>query len=839
MRLLARLGWSFLMLFRRPVLFLIPASIAPKKLDDLGLDPQRPVCYVLPGPGLTERVLLQHICREQGLPVPSLYHWHMPEPGQSGIVCLPSASGIKTLKEDAPLRAMSSNATSSDDYDVQLVPVSVFWSRDPGKETSLFKIIFSDSVGAGRIRKLFIILFNGRNTFVNFGQPVALREFVAQESSADLAVHKLVRVLRVHFSRQRTATLGPSLSSRSQLSSAVLGSDMVKHAIDEEEKEEEISHSEAVQRAQDYFEEIAADYSNAFISFADRVLGWLWNRIYDGVEVYHAERLREYARDYGVVYLPAHRSHLDYMLLSYILYHQGLVPPHIAAGINLNFWPMGALLRKGGAFYIRRSFGGNKLYTAVFRAYVDMLLARGYSLQFFPEGGRSRTGRLLKPKTGMMSMVVQSSLRNPDIPIVLVPVYIGYDKVWEVGSYYGELSGDAAGKKKKESIFGFIGALRILRMAFGKTYISFGDPMSLRKYLDEKQSDWRKARDEEGHDLKPDWLPPLVTELSNEIMTRINNAAVLNAAGLCAAAVLATPQKAMANDELCEQLEHILEILRAVPHHEDVVLPEGSGQDILTTAEHTLNLSHIPHAWGEVLALEGRTAVLSTYQRNGILHLLALPALLASHFLTRVNIARTELIDSCIALYPFLGSELFLPVATDKALKKRLDVLITVFLNEGLLVKSGRSLERPDVASVEFASLIGLGQTIRETLERYCLTTVLLAEYTETGSVRRSVFEEHCQLMAERLAILNGRNAPEFFDKSLFRNYLDGLIALGYIKTDHSEEGEVLIPDALLRPTADRAMSLLGAEVQLRIRRLTKRRKLYALAEQQPEPETA
>lgn len=115
-----------------------------------------------------------------------------------------------------------------------------------------------------------------------------------------------------------------------------------------------------------------------------------------------------------------------------------LVPPHIAAGINLNFWPAGPIFRRLGAFFIRRTFKGNKLYSTVFREYLGELFSRGYSVEYFVEGGRSRTGRLLDPKTGTLSMTIQAMLRGGTRPITLVPIYIGYEHVMEVGTYAKE-----------------------------------------------------------------------------------------------------------------------------------------------------------------------------------------------------------------------------------------------------------------------------------------------------------------------------------------------------------------------------------------------------------------
>ncbi len=123
---------------------------------------------------------------------------------------------------------------------------------------------------------------------------------------------------------------------------------------------------------------------------------------------------------------------MDYLLLSYVIIQEGLVMPRIAAGINLNFWPAGTIFRKGGAFFIRRSFAGNRLYSTIFREYLSLLFERGYSVKYYTEGGRSRTGRLLPPKTGMLVMTIQSLLRGIDRPLTLVPVYLGYEHVMEV-----------------------------------------------------------------------------------------------------------------------------------------------------------------------------------------------------------------------------------------------------------------------------------------------------------------------------------------------------------------------------------------------------------------------
>ncbi len=174
--------------------------------------------------------------------------------------------------------------------------------------------------------------------------------------------------------------------------------------------------------------------------------------------------------------MPCHRSHVDYLLLSYQLLTNGVAIPHIGAGINLNLPVLGPILRRGSAFFLRRTFRGDPLYSTVFREYIAQLFARGVSLEYFIEGGRSRTGRLLSPRGGMLSMTLRSFLRESRRPVVFQPVYIGYEKIMEGNAYIGELSGQP---KEKESLLGFFSAFGALRQHYGRVALNFGEPIFL------------------------------------------------------------------------------------------------------------------------------------------------------------------------------------------------------------------------------------------------------------------------------------------------------------------------------------------------------------------------
>jgi len=248
------------------------------------------------------------------------------------------------------------------------------------------------------------------------------------DSNRDL-VHMLQQQLSIYLDKQRASMLGPDLSDRRNLVDKLIYSPAIKHAIEAEALEKGITTREARSLAKGYANEMVNDYSYPIIRVFDRFLTWLWTQLYDGVDVHHFERVRELATDYEIIYVPSHRSHIDYMLLSYVIYKRGLSIPYIAAGDNLDVPVLGPLLRGAVAFFIRRSFRGNALYTSVLREYMHTLITRDTPIEYFIEGGRSRSGRLLPPKMGMLAMTVHSQLRQTNKPVVFIPTYIGTSRV--------------------------------------------------------------------------------------------------------------------------------------------------------------------------------------------------------------------------------------------------------------------------------------------------------------------------------------------------------------------------------------------------------------------------
>lgn len=794
-----------------------------------------PVCYVIERYGLSDTLILEQACREAGMPEPLRPFDVAGLAKQRAMFALSRRDGWwfqrpRSRTHSETLAQLLDALRAHADLDVQLIPVSIFVGRAPDRDSGWFRVLFAENWGVvGRFRRLLALLLNGRGTIVHFATPVSLRGVLGNERDAPNTLRKVSRVLRAHFRRQRAVVIGPDLSHRRTLIDGVLNAAPVQNAIRANASKEDANHSQALEKARDFAWEIAADLSHPFVRSVSFLLTGLWDKIYHGVHVHHFDKLRAIAPGHEVIYVPCHRSHIDYLLLSYLLYRNGMVVPHIAAGSNLNLPVLGALLRRGGAFFMRRSFKGDPLYSTVFREYVSQLFARGVSLEYFIEGGRSRTGRLLAPRGGVLSMTLRSFLRESHRPVVFQPVYIGYEKIMEGDSYIGELSGKP---KEKESLLGMFRAFGKLRENYGKVAVNFGEPVFLEPLLDGVEADWRAAiADPEG---KPVWLNRAVDVLAERIQININRAADVNPINLLALALLSTPKHAMAEADLIAQIELNRALLSTLPYSDRLTITELSAAEIIAYGEQMRAITRIAHPLGDVLACEGKSAVLLSYFRNNVLHLVATAAWVACCFLNNRRMARTSILRLGRLVYPYVQTELFLPWSQDE-FDTHLNATIDFFVARGLLTTDAenRTLTRGAGQSDGAFQLRVIAQTLLQAIERYYIAIAALVR-NGPNTLSGVELENLCTLTAQRLSLLHELNAPEFFDKSLFRGFIQKLRERRVIWADASGKLEF---DAELENVVRDAKLILSREIRHGILKLTPERRNALAAEVEAEPE--
>ena len=740
---------------------------------------------------------------------------------------------------------------------VRLVPVSILWGRAPEKEDSLFKLLTADNWQDPSITKqLFNIGVMGRDTFIQFHPPQDLRTLIndslkddddeptdlnsaifesatldtnasdatdsATENTISVApnytvvaaadgnrelVRSLQQQLNIYLDKQRASMLGPDLSDRRNLVDKLVYSPAIKHAIEAEAAETGTSPREARLLAKSYANEMVNDYSHAIIRGFYKFLTWLWTQLYDGVEVHHFERVRELAADYELVYVPCHRSHVDYLLLSYVIYKRGLSIPYVAAGDNLDVPVLGPILRGAVAFYIRRSFRGNALYTAVLREYMHTLITRNTPIEYFIEGGRSRSGRLLPPKMGMLAMTVHSQLRQSNKPVVFIPTYIGYERIMEGGTYIGELKGKP---KESESLLGLLKVGRKIERIFGNVHLSFGTPLHLTDFMAKFDVPENSLPADRTDTPLDDKASAMVDNIGVKVMQHINKAAVVTPVSLLSLVLLSAPKSALDEDICREQIALYQGLAQQLPYSSDTVVTDMSPQQIIDYGIKLKLIERIPHILGDIIQIAGKQAALLSYFRNNILHVFILLSFLAALVARNGRIERSRLDNIAMQLYPFLQSELFLYYPAHglaDTLNKKVDSLIA----HGLIVELGDGmLSVPEANSRCYQQLQVLATPVEQSLERYFMTLALLAQQG-SGNLTENEVVDLCHLLGQRLSVLYADDIPDFFDRALFTSFLGALTRLDYLQKD-AETG-ILTFDQRINDIAHHAKYVLRPEM--------------------------
>ncbi|MEZ5727229.1 MAG: glycerol-3-phosphate 1-O-acyltransferase PlsB [Burkholderiaceae bacterium] len=778
-----RTAWPRRLMLRAAGLFLRPlirVTTAPDAIAGIGIAPDVPVVYALQVRRLSALFALQDACAALGLVEPlaplALDGHRGPVRERSAFFFLtragqPSPRQQRPYRYSRRLHRLVDAALEDGSLQFQIVPVSIFWGRAPEKQDSVIKALFADSWAVpGPLRQLIRLVLHGRQTLVHFGAPMSMQDLVDDGERAT-ALRRVARRLRAHFRAERERVVGPNLSHRHTVINAVIDSDAVRFAIAQEAKRSGKPAEKLEVQARRHAYEIASDYSYAFIRAFDIALTALWNRIYDGVDVTRAAALATLAPNTSIVYVPCHRSHIDYLLLSYVLYHRGLPPPHVAAGDNLDLPVVGGVLRRVGAFFLRRSFQGERIYTRVFYQYLQTMISRGFAIEYFVEAGRSRTGFMLQPKSGLVAMTLESWLRERTRPLAFVPVYIGYEKLLEGASYVAELSGQP---KRRESLWGLVRSIRKLREHCGRVHVNFGEPIAIDAFLDAQWPRWQLAADA-GEIQDEPALREAVSALTRRIVTEINAAVVVNPVNLLALALLGTPRNAMDAVLLERQLETLVELLRRQPYAMQQQISSLPARELIDYGERTAMLERVRHPLGDMIRVHDAHAILLNYYRNNVLHAFALPALIARLVDLNEGIAYGRVERVARMLFPFLKAELFLH-GSEAELAPRLAACCDALCGLGLIERSGDWLYAAPAGAAESMMLHGLGENIRQPVERYFIVVGTLVR-AGSGSISPKQLEDTALSIAERSTRLHAGLGPQFADRGAFRASVETLLA--------------------------------------------------------------
>ena len=499
---------------------------------------------------------------------------------------------------------------------VYLVPLGILWGKRPEKMVrSVFDIFLGAQESPGLIRQLFFLLRYSRHSVVTMGQVINLQEFLGanQHLETELLVKKIKWSLHRELTLAKREVTGPKIKPRKYLIESILSHPALRALARDIARSEGRPFEKVMKQAAKYADEIAADYNITYLLFLEWLLTWVWNNIYSGfyIDKEGLEAVKEVARKGSLILLPSHKSHVDYLVLSYLFYNSDLPPPHIAAGVNLSFWPLGHIFRKAGAFFLRRSIRGQRLYSAVFSTYLKRLLREGYVQEFFPEGTRSRTGKLLHPRLGMLSMELDAFAEGVCEDLHLVPISITYDRLVEESSHTRETGG---AKKEREKFTDLLKMPRFLGRKYGRVYIQFSAPLSLREYLRSRHLDLAKMDASRRRRIAED--------MGLRITYAINSVTTVTPVAVAATVLLNHPKRGISHAEFLQRSSFLLDVIRDVGARTTVSL-----QNLHRAMEEALQRfvdDRIVQKWedpeGTLYTLDESKRMPLDYYKNTIVH---------------------------------------------------------------------------------------------------------------------------------------------------------------------------------------------------------------------------
>jgi glycerol-3-phosphate O-acyltransferase len=440
---------------------------------------------------------------------------------------------------------------------IYIVPQLMFFSKAPHRSTpSPIDILMGTGENPGKIRRVVTLFKNPGKVFVELSEPLNIKEFLDRPAlrgqKAEYQALALRKFLLDRINRHRISITGPILKTLEELKESILTNERLKGFMEQYSQKRDLPIPKVRKEADSHLEEIAAKYNNSIIKIGYTCVSWILKTMFEGVTVNQEMvlKVKNAAQKAPLVLIPCHKSHIDYLILSFILYFNNMPCPHIAAGKNLSFWPVGPIFRGGGAFFIRRTFRGAVLYSKVFAEYIHKLLAEGFNVEFFIEGGRSRTGKLILPQLGLLSILLNAYRNRACDDLIFVPIFIGYDRVLEENAYIHEIGG---GQKEPESFFQVLKARKFLKKRYGRIYIKFHDPMSLNEILSNYSTPYHEMTSKEHN--------ALVRSLGHRVITAINRVSVVTPHALAASAILNCSLKRVSLSHILFQTETYLNYL--------------------------------------------------------------------------------------------------------------------------------------------------------------------------------------------------------------------------------------------------------------------------------------
>jgi glycerol-3-phosphate O-acyltransferase len=656
------------------------------------------------------------------------------------------------------------------DYPIFLVPQMVMYEKAPFRENKgLWQHFFGDSENPGKLRKLGLCFLKAKRAVVEVAEPMNLQEVLAsapKDGSLRELAQQIRRELIQRIDTQRRVITGPVVKSREEMLELTLTDPGLTRTMELLAETEKKKLSKIKNSAQDYFWEISADSNIFYINVMHRLVSWLSEHLFDGIafDTEGFERVRKAGQKGCLIFVPCHKSHLDYLILNNLIYQHHMQSPRIAAGKNLSFWPLGPVFRGSGAFFIRRRFLGGKLYAEVLYTYLKTLVKTGYNIEFFIEGGRSRTGKLVLPKLGLLNMLLRTYDEQAAPDLLFVPTFIGYDQVLEEKAYLSELEG---GSKEVESMGQLVRARKFLKKRYGRAYIQFSEPVSIKEYLAQlPPSESHQAR-EQGQ------------EIAYRIIQAINQISVVTPFALLCAALLTYPRKGVYRRELLQIIQVLYDYLQAhgIPQADSLENLNQAVEETLALCESRKLITPIEKEEGltDELGLGGYSIdetkrPLLEYYKNNILHFFLPTSMVSLAILARQGFEfnRDQVLEDFGFLQDFFRNEfIFSDLEPDRQVKD----ILNYFNSRGVVINLDPQEASYTLSASGLKELSYFANLLYNYLESYWIVFRSM-KYLQKKPRSEREFLRRIQSIGQKLFKLGEVERSEALSEATFQNAL-------------------------------------------------------------------
>lgn len=662
------------------------------------------------------------------------------------------------------------NSKGSDEK--YIVPLALFRGHSfRRRETGLSAVVYSVQDVPSDSRKFVAYWWNRMDLFITVGKELGISDFMSRyhADSEERLVRRLSRAVQIFLQREERVVLGPALQPKRKIKAMVLENEEMAAGIRRLAEENHVSVSKLRKEADGYFEEMAANFNGILFGILAYFFKKIWNRMFTGLEPINFETVIEKVRHHPVVLVPCHRSHFDYLVITYLFHLNFVSPPHIFAGINMAFWPMGAFFRAAGAYFVRRTFSDNELYKLVFKQYLTFLIREGYTQEFFIEGGRSRTGKMLTPKLGMLSATINAYLGGVRRDLYLVPVAIHYGRIVEEESFQRELAG---AEKQSESFLGLLRARQFLSQKYGNVYVSFGEPLSLDEALGEN-----KQRFIEGAGVPEieEEKRRFIQKIGFRILLGVNDATVAGATSISCTVLLGASHAGKRYEDFRQQANALAKLIAKQGIRETASLKRNVGdfRESLTFLGNSGLIEVLKRGNSEVLVVpDGRRQTLDFY-KNNLIHAFLLPSLVTFGLLAG---DRAEALVGKVEWWLNLFRFEF-PLPEREQLPEMVEDLLEYYRSEG-------ALEVDDAIRSDHPLCLATVGVLENFKEAYWIVARTIVEEVTTEGLQEKPLLEEIRRNYKTGLLLGELLRPEGASLVTFRNAINRYRELKFVATE-------------------------------------------------------